>query len=34
MVQNARETLNFGLKAKHQKLKTAAKSMLLGLCFR
>ena len=34
MVQNARKTLKFGLKAKHQKLKTAAKSMLKALCFR
>ena len=34
MVQNVRKSLKFGLKAKHQKLKTVAKSMLLGLCFR
>ena len=34
MVQDARESLKIGLKAKPQKLKSAAKSMLLGLCFR
>ena len=34
MVQNAGGFLKKGLKAKRPKLKTAAKSMLLGLFFR
>ena len=34
MVQNAGCFLKNGLKAKRQKLKSAAKSMLLGLFFR